>query len=177
MQNNRVIQTFLRDIEAKTLCEKYFFQPSIEKREEIEDLFKRHFLKFQILSYFSKYLHFEAKRFDRKIRLTAKNEDFAVEKMQEILSSEASSEDICIEKIVDNSYRNIALHFTENEVFRAIEKLNDKQKCILHFLYVEDLTENEISLRLKVTQQNINKIKRNTLKKLKKELQSKGGLT
>lgn len=167
---NKLLESFLADKKIKKICESYYRQPSIEKKENIELLFQKHFNKIQILSYFSKFLHFEAKRFDQKTRANQKKENLILGEQSEMSQSKVSSDEEWIEDLIKpRSYKNIELYFNKEELFQSARTLTDRQKYVLYYLYVEGLSEKEISLRLQVTKQNINNIKRTALSKLREK--------
>ncbi|MEY9980608.1 DUF3238 domain-containing protein [Lysinibacillus sp. RC79] len=68
MIQNRLLQAFLTDEKINKFYLSYLEHPSAQKKDMIEKLFQIHVRKIQLLSYFSKVLHFESQKYDKKIR-------------------------------------------------------------------------------------------------------------
>lgn len=68
MIQNRLVKSFLEDEKALRLYEMYLDTPTIKIKDTIEKMFSIHVRKLQLLSYFSRILHFESQRYDKKVR-------------------------------------------------------------------------------------------------------------
>lgn len=106
----------------------------------------------------------------KKPALIKKKENLILGEQNEMSQSKVSSDEEWIEGLIKpRSYKNIELYFNKEELFQSARTLTDRQKYVLYYLYVEGLSEKEISLRLQVTKQNINNIKRTALSKLREK--------
>lgn len=146
--------------------------PSLNKKEEIEKMFQIHVYKIQLLTYFSKILHFESQRFDKKIRHLHKTQALILDKniddgettFLDLIGESQACYNYCSTLIDSN---NLTSLFEDKLLHDIISKLSTKQKKILYLLYIEGLTEIEIANKLAITKQAVNKTKNQTLKKIK----------
>lgn len=147
--------------------------PSPDKKEEIEKLFQVHVYKVQLLTYFSKILQFESQRFDKKIRHLHTTQPLILDKNIAIGETQVSYEYKQLNLTTIDS-NNLTSLFEDKLLYKIISKLSDKQKEILYLLYIQELTETEIAQKLSITKQAVNKVKNQTLKKIRENYQ-KGG--
>lgn len=173
MIKNRLLQTFLTDEKINKLYLSYVAHPSQHKKDMIEKLFQIHVRKIQLLTYFSKTLHFEAQKFDKKIRHLSQTNPLILDR--NVNNREGISLDFIEESqflyeynSLVNSY-DLEFIFEDKHLYKIISELSTKQKKILYLLYVDGLTEIEIAQRLNITKQAVNKTKHQTLKKIKKD--------
>lgn len=168
MVKNRLLQTFLTDEKINKIYLSYLEQPSAYKKDIIENLFQIHVRKVQLLSYFSKILHFESQKYDKKIRhmnsvnqlILDKNVNGGEGTVLDLIEGEQPFEQL-------EFSTDLELVFEDKLLYKIVSSLSPRQKDILHLLYVEGLTEIETAQRLGVTKQSINKTKNQTLKKIK----------
>lgn len=120
-----------------------------------------HVKKVQLLSYFSKTLHFEAQKFDKRVRQISNN--YPLEKLSES-SNLAQQFDISV------SWKSNELEelFEDQKLHNIVAKLSPKQKEILYLLYVMNMNESMVAQKLNISQQAVNKMKINTLAKIKR---------
>lgn len=177
MVQNRLLQAFLTDEKINTLYISYLEQPSTCKKEMIEKLFQIHVRKIQLLSYFSKVLHFESQKYDKKIRhmnsvnqlILDKNVNDGERTILDLIEDEQSFDEL--EFSIPVSSYDLELVFEDKHLYKIVSSLSPRQKNILHLIFVERLTENEAAQRLGVTKQSINKTKNQILKKIKRDYQ------
>ena len=153
--------------------------PSSDKKEEIEKLFQTHVYKVQLLTYFSKILHFESQRFDKKIRHLHTTQPLILDKSMN--DGETTLLDLIGESQASYEYQtplidsnNLTSLFEDKLLHDIISQLSAKQKEILYLLYIEGLTETEIAHKLTITKQAVNKTKKQTLKKIRENYQQGG---
>ena len=179
MIQNRLLHTFLTDKKINNLYLDYMGNPSPDKKEEIEKLFQTHVYKVQLLTYFSKILHFESQRFDKKIRHLHTTQPLILDKNMD--DGETTLLDLIGETQTSYEYRslgstltdpnNLTSLFDDKLLHDIISKLSAKQKEILYLLYIEGIPEIEIAHKLAITKQAVNKTKNQTLKKIRKNYQ------
>lgn len=167
--NNRIIASFLEDSEHQKLYSDYLQNPSQAKKDLIEEQFKIFFTKIKIISYFSRVLYFEAQRFDKKLRdisnqasLILDNDDMN----EEILFNEESMIQETFENFFNDS--NIEDFIDDEKLFNIVSNLSENNKTLLNLLFIKGLDEKEISIHLGVSQQAVNKRKKNLLNKIRK---------
>lgn len=69
------------------------------------------------------------------------------------------------------NYKELHKIMTNEKHQKAITKLSNREKEIIYFLYIEELTLEEIASKLKLTSKTIRNTKNNALKKLKKDME------
>lgn len=171
---NRLLQTFLTDGKINKLYLNYLEHPSNQKKEIIEKLFQIHVRKIQLLSYFSKVLHFESQKYDKKIRHINSVNQLILDKSMDgdgtildLIEGEQLFGESDIPTPVSSS--DLPSFFEDKHLYEIVSALSSKQKDVLHLLFVEDLSEKEVAQRLGVTKQSVNKTKIQTLKKIKRK--------
>lgn len=165
---NPLIISFLKNENMKALYLDYLNNPDEFTKEIIEYHFSQYCRKIQILSYFSKTLHFDAQRFDMKIR------DHS-EKYPLILNQDNGFEDILVRETVEDDYDEYAVDNYENlseiisnkQLYMIVDNLKPKNKELLYLLYVKGLEEKEVAQMLGLTIQAVNKRKNTILKQIK----------
>lgn len=165
---NPLIISFLKNENMKALYLDYLNNPDEFTKEIIEYHFSQYCRKIQILSYFSKTLHFDAQRFDMKIR------DHS-EKYPLILNQDNGFEDMLVLETVEDDYDEYAVDSYENlseiisnkQLYMIVDNLKPKNKELLYLLYVKGLEEKEVAQMLGLTIQAVNKRKNTILKQIK----------
>lgn len=137
MIQNRLLRTFLTDKKNNKLYLNYMENPSLNKKEEIEKMFQIHVYKIQLLTYFSKILHFESQRFDKKIRHLHKTQALILDKniddgettFLDLIGESQACYNYCSTLIDSN---NLTSLFEDKLLHDIISKLSTKQKkfCI-----------------------------------------------
>ena len=155
---NKLIQTFLQDSEHKKMYETYLQNLTDDNKKEIEEKFKLHVMKINLLSYFSKVLYCEAQRFDKNIRATT---------TVSLLDGDDSVESYTLKTTDEPKIEN---YFENERLFNLVSNLSDDNKKLLYLLYVKDLDEVQVAEKLGITKQAVNKRKNNLLKKLRKKI-------
>lgn len=175
MIQNRLLQTFLADEKVKKLYLSYKQDPSKQKKDIIESLFQVHVRKVQLLTYFSKILHFESQRFDMKVRKLHQTNPLILDKgindeegsIVHLIGEETPAYELSF--VSDTHPYNFTNIFEDEALYRTISKLSERQKEVLYLLYVEELTEIEVAQKLGITKQAVNKTKNQSLKKIKQD--------
>jgi len=172
---NRLLQDFLTDEKINNFYINYLERPSTYKKEMLEKLFQIHVRKMQLLSYFSKVLHFESQKYDKKIRhmnsvnqlILDKNVNDGEGMVLDLVEGEQPFDEL--EFLTPVSSYDLEFVFEDKHLYEIVSNLSPKQKNVLHLLFVDGLTEIEAAQRLDVTKQSINKTKNQALKKIKQD--------
>ena len=175
MIENRLLKSFLEDETAHQLYKSYLENPSSQIKDTLEKMFKIHVRKIQLLSYFSRILHFESQRYDKKIR-------YQNSLYQLILDKESNEGDVrIIDMIPDDSISDefevtsstdaahLESFFEDEKLYSIVSNLTQRQKDIIYALFIDNQTESEVAERLNITKQAVNKVKNQTLKKIKRD--------
>lgn len=171
---NPIITSFLENESMKELYSDYLNNPNEFTKEIIEYHFSQHFRKIQILSYFSKTLHFDAQRFDKKLRGQTEKYPLILNQengLEDIILVEISEDDTFInyENLTVDSYENLTEIISSKKLYTIIDSLKPKNKELLYLLYVKGLEEKEVAQLLGLTIQAVNKRKNTILKQIKKQ--------
>lgn len=175
MVQNRLVQSFLEDKKARQLYESYLENPTTQTKDTIEKLFSIHVRKLQLLSYFSRILYFESQRYDKKIRRNNNLYQLVLDKdtndgegrIVDLIQDETIGEDL--ELIASSDFTYLEAIFEDKQLHNIVSNLNQKQKDLIHSLFVENRTEEEVAKQLGITKQAVNKAKNQALKKIKRE--------
>lgn len=176
---NRLVKGFLKNEEAKKLYDSILNNPTTQKMESIESLFRIHVRQIQLLSYFSKTLHFESQKFDKRIRrnnsvnqlILDKESSDGKSKIIDLIQDEDKNDILEFNYFVE--FSELEKLFEDKLLYKIVSKLSLKQKNVLYAIFVNHMTESEIAQDLGVTKQAINKIKNLALKKIKLEYKAK----
>lgn len=121
---------------------------------QLEKLFIEHYKKALILSYFSKTIHYFAQNFDKKIKFDNNFYQYDIQNKSVYLPTDFGN----LENIEND------------ELEKAYNQLNQKQKKLLELYYGFNLTLTEISKIQNVTVQAVSKNKKFILNKIKKSI-------
>ena len=159
-QTDKLVVSFLKVDKHKLIFDRYIKNPNHVNKQLLDERFKIFYFNIRFVSLISKTLHFTAINFDKKIN-NDKN------KMETLLQNKD-----LISETLNLTYFNKDLEqsISDEKVFEYIKKLSPRQKKILTLSYVETLNDTEIGEVLQSSQQNISKMKKNILEKLKKHL-------
>ncbi|MFB7158784.1 sigma factor-like helix-turn-helix DNA-binding protein [Lysinibacillus sp. NPDC056232] len=175
MFQNRLLKSFLDDEKVSELYKSYLKNPTTHTRDTIEKLFQIHVRKIQLLSYFSRVLHFESQRYDKKIRRNNRFNQLILDndindgenKFIDLISNESLYGDF--ELIYSTEYTHLETIFEDKQLYNIVSKLSQKKKHILHSIFVENLTEEEVSKKIGVSKQAVNKVKNETFQKIRQD--------
>lgn len=159
---------FLEDERNNIIYLKYVYEPNKKNAIELNEAYKIFERQLMARSYLKKAFHFEAQKFDQKIRDKEK-QNISIDKttedgteLGEFLIDEKSSR--IYEQMMDVNLEEL---FEDIRLYQAIVNLTRKQRKILYLLYIKDLSEKEIAKQLSVTQQAISKVHKAAINKLK----------
>ncbi len=156
--NGNVFKKFLEIEENKKLYTLYLEEPTSENADSLNEQFKYFEKQIVRIAYIKKVIFYESKRFDSKLR-----EHYKKFELKSTMDESASG----IEKIQDeNSFIHFE-HIFEDDIeslvsdellITSLRRLNTKQKQVLYYRFVMDLTEKEIANLYNVSQQAISKM-------------------
>ncbi|MEY9980603.1 sigma-70 family RNA polymerase sigma factor [Lysinibacillus sp. RC79] len=168
---NPVVKSFLENEEHFSLFEIAISTPTQENRNKVELMFKNHYEKIRINSYFKNLIRFYSIDFDKRIRKI--NNRFVLSLDRKIGKDDSKSETFK-ELIEDESEINFGTEDTtlrdeiSNELlYQALEILTESQYRILDLIYVKNLTRTEIAKLMNSSPQNISNIHQKAVAKLK----------
>ena len=159
---NLVLHNFLAIEKNEILFEEYKVNRDKKIMELLEKEFKIFYTKIVLVSYFSKSLYFAAQKYDQKIR--------RYQSFKEKLLEQNEDSFFYVENINDADSDNIANYITDKNIFKAIDKLTDRQKQILYLLHIKEMTEIEAASIMKISQQAVNKGKNKAIKEIQNSL-------
>jgi len=173
---NPLLQRFLQNEDNRRLYERLCRDNCEADRVELEQRFATFFFEMRFLGYVRKHIHYEAMHLLNKSRLRhaqealllntqVGHEDGSRERIELLPDPASSVESRVVEETLalDNLSQDHVLH-------AAIHNLSEKQQKVLDLLFVQQLTEQEASLVLGVSQQAVNKVKRGLLQHLRQQL-------
>lgn len=171
--DNPIIDSFLQSEDIRALYMAYLSNPDELMRKRIEEHFEEHYRKILILSYAAKTLHFEAQRFDKKIRGHKEKYPLLLNQengLEDSIYSQTNEVDEILylyEYQIENAEQLLEI-ISDKRLYMIIDGLKLKNKELLYFLFIKGLDEKEIAQKLGISVQAVNKRKNSLLKKIKK---------
>lgn len=168
---NPLLKSFLNDPSHAQLFEMYKYNPNHSNYKRLDVAFKEFHFKVIAISYLATSIYYEAKHFDRKIRMH--NEQHKL-----ILDESAKEGGENLKDIVgklstfSTTPRSLEESFHSIELQEVVSQLSDRQKDILFDLFVLGYNEKEIAKKLDVSQQAVSKSKQSAIKKMRNLLVS-----
>ncbi|HEU4965180.1 MAG TPA: sigma-70 family RNA polymerase sigma factor [Bacilli bacterium] len=173
---NPLLQRFLQEEDNRRLYQQVVSEEREEDRRELERRFAEHYFEMRFLGYVRKHIHYEALHLLRKSRdrrrieslllnADAYGDEGGVERLEQV-----EDESVRLEEQVVERTEELADLTGHGPLHRALFELTVKQRLVLDLLYVRQMTEQEAGDRLGVSQQAVNKIKRQSLHRLRKRL-------
>ena len=176
--NQPIIKSFFEnESDNLLLLEAAFIQGNKEAKEDLDRRFVEHFFYYRLIKYISTLSHFFSIEFDKHKRkqkerfllLLDKNNNENDNTMMDFLSFKQG---IISENI---SFDNSLYELAEDEVlFNILSRLTSKELEVLHLLIIKDLKQVEVAEYFGDTPQNIAKIKKKAITKIRKEYKKRG---
>lgn len=171
-----IVQSFLQKTEHLELVKQAICFPTKLNKQAADEAFQRFYESVKALTYLSNLIYYNAINFDKTIQkhhnremllldqpLQGKDEEGATHK--DMLYQPASD---IVDVIVGET---ISDYVEEKRLYQAIQTLTPKQQQILTYKYVHGFKNKKIAEVFEDTPQNVSKLHRRTLKKLKDYLQ------
>ena len=157
--NSNVFKRFLEIEENKKLYSSYLEEPTCENAYLLNEQYKYFEKQIVRIAYIKKVIFYESKRFDLKLRKHNKKFDL---KLDVPINENAFFSDTIqdensftyFERVFENDLESL---LSDNQLIISLRRLNKKQKQILYYRYVLDLTEKEIAKIYNISQQAISK--------------------
>ena len=169
---NPILNSFLENENGNNLYEEFLKNPTRKNKENLETNFEMYVVKIRLLAYFSQSIYFASQKYDKKQRqYNIQNQlilDKAFDEEGETLLSSLTE---LIEGEELPNYSELEKYFEDEVLYKAISKLNLKQKEILYLSYVKQYKDGEIADIYGISQQAINKQKNKALEKVRKSIQ------
>lgn len=158
--NSNVFKRFLEIEEYNRLYNAYLQEPSSTNADSLNEQFK-YFEKLIIrIAYIKKAIRYESRKFDSKVREHNKKYELNLDApINESLAMVDTVQDensfIQFESIFENDLESL---LSDEILITLLKRLNTKQKQVLYYRYVNELTEKEIAKIYNVSQQAISKM-------------------
>lgn len=164
IMENKLISTFLNQLDNHELYTNYQENNLTSTKEQLDERFQIFYLRYRLISYLIKVLHFESKHFDRKLREYNRRYQLSTNDydLEQILYDLPSTEDRN-----NDAHLDIQDHLTDKDLFYSVSRLTDRQKKILTLTYVQQMTDTEAAKHLGVSQQTISKTRNGVINKLR----------
>ncbi|HEY4552273.1 MAG TPA: sigma-70 family RNA polymerase sigma factor [Bacillaceae bacterium] len=172
MITNPLLLNFLNKGDNRKLYDDYCRQPSPETKELLNKRFADFYYEVRMISYLSKIIHFEAKKFDAKIRKHYKRYKLVLDN-----SVNPADEHLVFSQYLADDHSNhessascrLEDHIQDPTLNKAVRKLTERQKEVLYWSIVEEMKDIEIAAKLNVSQQAVSKTRNNALLKLRRD--------
>ncbi|RFA31828.1 hypothetical protein CAI16_19740 [Virgibacillus dokdonensis] len=169
---NKLLKNFLSIDSNYKLLEKSILYPNDKYTDELDQAFKKYYLRLKKIKYISKLIYFYSIDFDKKVKKS--HEYFPLILDQNIENDESTNITfVDLIKSTENSpnnhvYGSSLKDYIENKkLYTALDKLTNKQLLILESIYLYNQSLKEIANDQYTTIQNISKQHKKALKKLK----------
>lgn len=117
----------------------------------------------RFIKYMANLIYYNSINHDKKRRIIANRYPLILEN-NDLLESASYTDEIGLSSL------DLKDHITDDSLYKAFETLTEQQQKILSLAYVKNLTDKEIAILLKVSQQNISKHRLKALDKLRRLL-------
>lgn len=165
-----MVEGFIKGKKERDLFENYLKNPSVDNFDKLNDAFKCHYLRIKTISYFSKFMVFEAKNYDKTSR--RRNTRFSL-----VLDAPINGQGIMIDSIADHKtlFDEISLEtwdesINHKEVRMIVQKLTNRQKEAIKYSYFYCMKDKEIAAKLGISPQAFSKNKLTALRKIRRAL-------
>lgn len=177
LQNERflkdpIVNSFLENSTHYQLFMESLCKPSKDIEEKLNNAFQKFYTNIKVVNYLAKTVYWEAINYDKNRRKQMKHELLLV-------SDDNSSENNQIRKIempesntfdfsISRSSKSLKESIENIDLYDAYIYLTERQKEILNYIYIHELTNIEIAQNLNISQQGVSRIHQQALKKMKK---------
>lgn len=157
--NSNVFKRFLEIEENRKLYTLYLENPTNNNADILNERFKLFEKQIVRIAYIKKVIFYESKRFDSKVREHNRkynlNLDAPIDENNSIVDTlQDENSFIHFERIFEDDLESL---LSDELLIILLKRLNTKQKQILYYRYVLELTEKEIANIYNVSQQAISK--------------------
>lgn len=158
--NSNVFKRFLEIEEYSKLYNAYLLEPTNTNADCLNEQFKYFEKQILRIAYIKKAIIYESRKFDSKVREHNKKYELNLDApINESLAMVDTVQDensfIQFESIFENDLESL---LSDEMLITLLKRLNTKQKQVLYYRYVNELTEKEIAKIYNVSQQAISKM-------------------
>ncbi|HZH58982.1 MAG TPA: sigma-70 family RNA polymerase sigma factor [Metabacillus sp.] len=170
--DNPIIKGFLANKNNYELVVKAIKEPTKANRDRVDESFMKHYNQVKKIKYINNLIRFVSIDYDKKIRRL--NQRFLLTLDQPITDHHLQTmKDFIIDDNIDlNDIEKLSLknQIQNEQLYKSLDVLTQKQVLILEMIYVNNLSLREIAKVLGSTPQNISNIHKKALKKLQREI-------
>jgi len=168
-----IIKSFLQDNENWILTKQAICHPTKRNMEKVDDAFQAFYKNVRILTYLSSLIYYNAINFDKYMKKHYNREMLTLDQplQTEEEDSRYTHKDMLYQPMPDMDdmivHETIADYVEDFKLYQAIQVLTVKQQKVLTLKYVHRLQNKEIAQLFSESPQNVSKIHRRALQKLK----------
>jgi len=170
--DNPIIKGFLANKNNYELVVKAIKEPTKANRDRVDESFMKHYNQVKKIKYINNLIRFVSIDYDKKIRRL--NQRFLLTLDQPITDHHLQTmKDFIIDDNIDlDDIEKLSLknQIQNEQLYKSLDVLTQKQVLILEMIYVNNLSLREIARMLGSTPQNISNIHKKALKKLQREI-------
>ena len=170
--DNPIIKGFLANKNNYELVVKAIKEPTKANRDRVDESFMKHYNQVKKIKYINNLIRFVSIDYDKKIRRL--NQRFLLTLDQPITDHHLQTmKDFIIDDNIDlDDIEKLSLknQIQNEQLYKSLDVLTQKQVLILEMIYVNNLSLREIAKVLGSTPQNISNIHKKALKKLQREI-------
>jgi RNA polymerase sigma factor (sigma-70 family) len=176
-----IIQSFLQDKKHRELLRKAICFPTEQNRQFVDKAFQTFYGSVKALTYLSNLIYYNAINFDKTMKKHDNREMLTLDQpLQEEEGNESTThKDMLYYSSPDVTDRiaceTMADYVKDPKLYQAIQTLTPKQRDILTHRYVRGLPNKEIASLFDDSPQNISKLHKKALQKLKNHLRKEPG--
>jgi RNA polymerase sigma factor (sigma-70 family) len=172
--NQPIVKSFLEnEPDGLFLLESAFVDGDMEAKSRLDKKFVRHFYFYRVVKYISILSHHFSIDFDKQYRKQKQRYLLLIDQHFNNEESDTPMIDFLSykqERVSSVSEVSSLIEMVEDEVlYNVLIKLTKKEKDILHLLFVEQLKQVEVAELFGETPQNIAKVKKKVISKVKRE--------
>lgn len=169
-----IIKSFLQDETYFELVKRAVCLPTKPNVQRVDEAFQTFYKKVKTLTYLSNLIYYNAINFDKNMQKHHNRETLTLDQPLHEENESTTHKDMLYypaPDIVDLiAYETMSDYVEDPQLYQAIETLTPKQKKILTHKYVHRLRNNEIAYLFHDSPQNVSKLHRKALLKLKNYL-------
>lgn len=172
-----IVRSFLSDENHHELVQRAVCSPTKENRQIVDEAFKNFYGNVRALTYLTNLIYFNAINFDKNMK---KHYNREVLTLDQPLQKESENEGDTHKDMLYHSSKDITEqidcqtisdYISEPRLYQAINHLTVKQQSLLTYKYVHGLKNKEIAELIECSPQNVSKMHRRALLKIKSYLQ------
>lgn len=164
LRNKSILSNFLALKENEEILKLYKGSKDKYYKEELIEKFNFYYKKVVVVSYYSKSMYYFAQKYEINLK---KQNDIK----KGIINNFDKYNDFVINQDYEFDSSDLLDYITDEKLYKVISDFDVKHKKILYMIFVNELSETDIGLRLSVSRQAVNKMKNKIFKKIKKDME------